>query len=71
VNVVQEHRSSLAISTFGRPTVANYAKGIVLTCSHEHCNCRVLIQEECHCEGVTDESIYRCVCGAELVPVKD
>jgi hypothetical protein len=24
---------------------------IVLACSHEHCNCRVLIQEECHCEG--------------------
>jgi metallothionein len=51
--------------------MANYPKGILLTCTHEHCNCRVLIQEECHCEGVTDESIYRCVCGAELVPVKD
>ena len=47
-----------------------YTKGTVMTCTHEHCNCRVLIQEECHCEGVTDRSIYRCACGAELIPVE-
>ncbi len=49
--------------------MANHAKGTVLTCTHEDCNCRVLIQAECHCPGVTDESSYRCACGAELVPV--
>jgi metallothionein len=48
-----------------------YTEGTVLTCSHEDCDCRVLIQAECHCEGVTGESVYRCACGAELVPVEE
>jgi hypothetical protein len=42
-----------------------------VTCGQEHCNCRVLVLEECTARGFTDESIYRCVCGAELAPVKD
>ena len=46
------------------------AAGTVLTCTHEACHCRVLIQSECHCPGVTDASTYRCACGAELVPVE-
>jgi metallothionein len=46
----------------------NYTEGTVLTCTHEECSCRILIQTECHCPEVTDESTYRCVCGAELVP---
>jgi metallothionein len=48
--------------------MTNYTNGTVLTCTHGECNCRVLIQAECHCPQVTDESTYRCVCGAELVP---
>ena len=51
--------------------MTQYSKGTVLTCTHEHCNCRVLVQEECHCDGVTEDSLYRCACGAELVPVTD
>jgi hypothetical protein len=46
------------------------AKGTVLTCAHEHCGCRVLIEEECHCSGVNAESSYQCACGAPLVPVE-
>jgi hypothetical protein len=48
-----------------------YREGTVLTCTHEHCSCRVLIQSECHCDGVTDESRYTCACGAPLVPVDE
>ncbi len=44
-------------------------KGTVLTCAHEKCGCRVLVQEVCHCGGVTAESTYMCACGAPLVPV--
>jgi hypothetical protein len=49
--------------------VPEYAKGMLLSCSHEGCGCRVLIQEECHCDGVTAESTYTCTCGAPLLPV--
>lgn len=48
--------------------MANEA-GTVLTCTHEHCDCRVLIQTECHCEGVTPQSPYVCACGAPMVAV--
>ena len=27
-------------------------KGMVLTCTHAGCHCRVVIQQECHCPGV-------------------
>ena len=47
--------------------MTNYTEGTVLTCTCEECSCRVLIQTECHCPGVTDESTYRCACGAELI----
>lgn len=47
--------------------MSEYTKGAILTCTHEHCNCRVVIVEECHCEGVTEESKYLCACGAPLV----
>jgi hypothetical protein len=50
--------------------MTNYTEGTVLTCTHQECSCRILIQTECHCPEVTDESTYRCVCGAELVPVE-
>jgi len=49
--------------------MAKYPEGMVLTCTHGGCNCRVIIEAECQCPGVTPESVYRCACGAELVPV--
>ena len=48
--------------------MGSYSEGTVLTCTHEDCDCRVLIQAACHCEGA-DQSKFRCGCGAELVPV--
>jgi metallothionein len=49
--------------------MATYPEGTVLTCSHEGCNCRVVIQAACHCRGAEGPSSYRCACGAELIPV--
>ncbi len=51
--------------------MASYPEGTVLTCSHEDCNCRVLVQAECDCPGADGPSTYRCACGAELIPVED
>jgi hypothetical protein len=51
--------------------MSSYPEGTVLTCSHEDCNCRVLIQAECHCPGAEGRSAYHCACGAELVPVAE
>lgn len=48
--------------------MTRYAQGAELTCTHEDCNCRVLIEAECHCPGVTSDSQYVCACGAPLVP---
>ena len=47
-----------------------YPAGTLLTCTHEQCDCRVLIQQACDCEGA-DSSNYTCACGAELVPVTE
>lgn len=47
-----------------------YATGTLLTCEHEGCGCRVLIQEPCNCEGA-DNTNYTCACGAKLVPVSE
>lgn len=49
--------------------MARYSAGDVLTCTHKECNCRVVIVDECHCEGVSDESMYFCACGGPLIPV--
>ena len=46
---------------------ATYETGTLLTCEHEHCGCRVLIQEQCNCDGA-DNSNYTCACGAKLIP---
>lgn len=51
--------------------MARYAEGTVLTCTHEDCSCRVLIQAECHCPGAAAGTAYRCACGAEMVPAED
>lgn len=48
-----------------------YETGAVLTCTHEACQCRVVIVDECHCEGVGEDSTYRCACGAPLVRVHE
>jgi len=29
--------------------MTKYTEGTVLTCTHEECNCRVLVQAECYC----------------------
>ena len=50
--------------------MTEFTKGSVLTCAHEDCGCRVLIQEQCHCDPVTAESTYTCVCGSPLVFVR-
>ena len=47
-----------------------YTKGMVLTCTHQECNCRIVIQEECHCPGVTPDSTYVCACGTQLLPLE-
>ena len=44
-----------------------YTKGTVLTCGHEGCQCRVRIDEECHCPD--GNQAYLCACGAPLVEV--
>jgi len=46
-----------------------HTEGTVLTCTHETCSCRVRIEAECHCPGVTTQSQFICACGAPLVPV--
>ncbi|WP_082277327.1 metallothionein [Mycobacterium ostraviense] len=48
--------------------MANYEAGTALTCGHEGCGCRVVIENECHCANSGQP--YRCTCGEELVPVK-
>jgi hypothetical protein len=49
--------------------MGSQAAGTVLTCGHEGCGCRVLIESECNCAGA--EQAYRCSCGADMVPVAD
>ncbi|HEU0088137.1 MAG TPA: metallothionein [Pseudonocardiaceae bacterium] len=46
-----------------------YRKGTVLTCEHADCDCRVRIEEECHCPTGGDS--YMCACGAPLVEVAE
>jgi hypothetical protein len=46
-----------------------FQKGTVLTCAHEECDCRVRIEEECHCPS-GDQS-YTCACGTPMVVTDD
>lgn len=46
-----------------------YSKGTLLTCEHEACNCRVRIEEECHCPSGGQP--YTCACGAPLVEASE
>ena len=49
--------------------MTQFTKGTVLTCDHAECECRVRIDEECHCPS--GERTYTCACGAPLVEVND
>ncbi|MDQ1515366.1 MAG: metallothionein [Actinomycetota bacterium] len=48
--------------------MATVAQGTVLTCGHEGCGCRVVVQEVCNCPGGGES--YTCICGSPLVPVE-
>ena len=43
--------------------------GILPTCVHEECPCRVRVEVECHCDD--GGQAYRCTCGAEMVAVEE
>jgi metallothionein len=49
--------------------MTEYTKGTVLTCAHADCNCRVVIEAECHCTDAASTSTYMCACGTPLLPV--
>ncbi len=46
------------------------AEGTVLTCSHGHCGCRVVVQNACGCEADAGAT-YTCACGAPMVAVTE
>ena len=47
--------------------MATVEKGTALTCGHESCGCRVLIDEVCTCPGGSDH--YTCICGSPMAAV--
>ena len=49
--------------------MATVEQGTVLTCGHEGCGCRVVIQEVCGCPGGGES--YTCICGSPLVAVQN
>jgi hypothetical protein len=49
--------------------VARFEKGVLLTCPHEGCGCRVRVEEVRECRADGDH--YTCVCGAPMVVVED
>lgn len=46
--------------------MTSYVAGTVLTCSHEHCGCRVVVQQPCGCSA-PEGAGYLCGCGAAMV----
>lgn len=48
--------------------MSTYPAGTALTCNCGDCNCRIVIENECHCANAGEA--YRCTCGCELVPAK-
>jgi metallothionein len=52
-----------------RGAMAKFEKGVLLTCPHEGCGCRVRVEEVCDCPGAGDH--YTCICGAPMVLVKE
>ena len=49
--------------------MGNYKSGSLLTCTHDHCGCRIRVEVECHCPQAGDA--YRCTCGTEMVAVDE
>ena len=49
--------------------MAKFERGVLLTCPHEGCGCRVRIEEVYDCPGGRD--YYTCVCGAQMVVVEE
>lgn len=49
--------------------MTDYPQGTVLTCSHGDCDCRIRVESECHCTGVSVP--YVCSCGAPMVELVD
>jgi len=45
-----------------------YVKGMVLTCSHEDCDCRLVVDRPCTCSA-PESARYTCSCGAPMVEV--
>jgi hypothetical protein len=50
-------------------STATYVKGTLLTCSHGHCGCRLVVEQECHCESDASAT-YTCACGAPMTVVQ-
>ena len=46
------------------------AEGTVLTCSHAHCGCRIVVTSACGCDH-EDGATYTCACGAPMQPVDE
>lgn len=51
--------------------MSKYTEGTVMTCTHQDCNCRVVVVDECHCPEATEEKTYMCACGAPLLPLEE
>jgi len=49
-------------------TEAGFPEGTVLTCTHEGCGCRLVVQRACHCTGESGAT-YTCSCGTPMVVV--
>jgi metallothionein len=49
-------------------SAADFPAGTVLTCTHEHCGCRLLVQQACDCASEPGAT-YTCSCGTPMVAV--
>ena len=49
-------------------TETEFTEGTVLTCTHEDCDCGLLVQKACHSAGEAGTE-YSCTCGAPMVAV--
>ena len=47
---------------------ADFPEGTVLTCGHEGCGCRVVVQHACECVSAPGAP-YTCSCGSPMVIV--
>jgi len=49
-------------------SAADFPAGTVLTCTHEDCGCRLVVQQACNCSSA-DGATYTCSCGTPMVKV--